>query len=175
MAEVFFGAYEERGFTPGDDGVWDPAPHGSARAGPHSRVKAMDVYGTGNEPWFFTSEADAGAFSIEVVTGPDAEKGGFVNLVSWVHSLREVAEIYRKVHPEAKVDITERGSVEELEKKAIAGREKWGRSKFWEYHRLFFQLFTVKGIWNIGKLDNEKYPGVKATSLERFLKENPEI
>jgi len=135
----------------------------------------MDVYGTGNEPWFFTSEADAGAFGIEVVTGADAEEGGFRNLVSWVHSLREVAKIYQKVHPEARVDITEKGSVEELEKKAIAGREKWGRSKFWEYHRLFFQLFTVKGIWNLGKLDNEKYPGVKATSLEQFLKENPEI
>lgn len=153
--------------------MWDPEPEPQAAA--HVRVRAMDVYGTGNEPWFFTSEADAGAFSIEVVTGADAEEGGFRNLVSWVHSLREVAEIYQKVHPEARVDVRERGSVEELEKKAVAGREKWGRSRFWEYHRLFFQLFTVKGIWNLGKLDNEKYPGVKATSLERFLKENPEI
>lgn len=174
LAEVFFGSHKEQGFTPADDGVWDPAPNGSA-AGPQSRVKAMDVYGTGNEPWFFTSEADAGAFSIEVVTGPDAEKGGCVNLVSWVHSLREVAEIYQKVNPKARVDITEKGSVEELEKKAIAGREKWGRGKFWQYYRLFFQLFTIKGVWNLEKLDNEKYPGVKATSLVQFLKENPEI
>lgn len=135
----------------------------------------MDVYGTGDEPWYFTSEADAGAFGIEVVTGPDAEKGGFVNLVSWVHSLREVAKTYEKVHPGAKVNITEKGSAEELEKKAIAGREKWGRANFWEYHRLFFQLNTVKGVWNIGKLENEKYPGVKATDLEQFLKDNPDI
>ncbi|KFZ08416.1 hypothetical protein V502_09377 [Pseudogymnoascus sp. VKM F-4520 (FW-2644)] len=175
LAEVFFGSHEERGFTPADDGVWDPEPQGAASTGPNHRVRSMDVYGTGNEPWFFTTEADAGAFSIEVVTGPDAEKGGLVNLVSWVHSLREVAEIYQKVHPEAKVDIVEKGSLEELEKKAVAGREKWGRSKFWEYHRLFFQLFTIKGTWNLGKLDNDRYPGVKATSLEQFLKENPNI
>lgn len=138
-------------------------------------MKAMDVYGTGNEPWYFTSESDAGAFSIEVVTGPGAEKGGFVTLFSWVHSLRELAETYEKVHPGAKVNITEKGSVEELEKKAIAGREKWGRSNFWEYHRFFFQLYTVKGVWNLEEPDIEKYPGAKGTSLEQFLRQNPEI
>lgn len=175
LAEVFFGAHPEQGFTPADDGVWDPAPPGADAAAPHARVRAMDVYGTGDEPWTFTTEADAGAFSIEVVAGPDAEEGGFVNLVSWVKSLREVAEIYEKVHPGARVDITEKGSVEELERKAVAGRAKWGRSKFWEYHRFFFQLFTIKGVWNLGKLDNEKYPGVEPNSLERFLMENPDI
>lgn len=175
LAEVFFGSHEERGFTPADNGVWDPEPQGSADSADSARASAMDIYGTGDEPWFFTSEADAGAFSIEVVTDPDAEKGGFVNLVSWVHFLREVAAIYQTAHPEATVDIVERGSVEELEKKAIAGRAKCGRAKFWEYHRLFFHLFTVKGAWNLGKLDNDRYPGVKATSLERFLKENPDI
>ena len=48
-------------------------------------------------------------------------------------------------------------------------------SKWWEYHRLFFHLFTIKGVWNLGELDNEKYPGVTVNSLERFLGENPEI
>lgn len=170
LAEVFFGSHKERGFTPADDGVWDPEPQGSENGS-----RAMDIYGSGNEPWYFTSEADAAAFSIEAVTGPDAEEGGFRNLVSWIHSLREVADIYQKVHPDCKVDITEKGSVEELEKKAIAGRGKWGRGKFWEYHRLFFQLFTVKGVWNLGKLDNDKYPSVEALSLERFLADNPDI
>ncbi|ERF68469.1 hypothetical protein EPUS_03787 [Endocarpon pusillum Z07020] len=54
----------------------DPAPplHISvpAEARPEPRVRAMDVYGTGNEPWFFTTEADTGAFSVESVTGPGA-------------------------------------------------------------------------------------------------------
>lgn len=81
----------------------------------------------------------------------------------------------KEVHPDATVDIVERGSVEELEKKELVGRTKRGRAKFWEYHRLFFQLFTIKGVWNLGELDNDRYPGVKATSLERFLKENPDI
>ena len=80
LAEVFFGSHqEEQGLTPADDdGVWDPASplhssHGSAaEARPESRVRAMDIYGTGNEPWFFTTEADAGAFSVEFVTGPGA-------------------------------------------------------------------------------------------------------
>ncbi|KAF7507349.1 hypothetical protein GJ744_010666 [Endocarpon pusillum] len=43
-----------------------------AKARPEPRVRAMDVYGTGNEPWFFATEADTGAFSVESVTGPSA-------------------------------------------------------------------------------------------------------
>lgn len=135
----------------------------------------MDIYGTGHAPLVFTAEADAGAFSIEVVTGPNAEEGGFVNLVSCVHSLREIADIYRSVHPEARVELRERGSVEDLERKAAAGREKWGRGKFWEYHRLYFQLFTIEGVWNLQQVENEKFPEVKATSMEQFLRQNPEV
>jgi hypothetical protein len=93
LAEVFFGSHTERGFTPADDGVWDPEPEWS-----NNTLRGMDIYGTGDEPWYFTTEEDAGEFSVEVVTGPDAENGGFVNLVSWVHSLREVAKIYQEVH-----------------------------------------------------------------------------
>ena len=175
LAEVFFGAHPERGFTPADDGVWDPEPKLHQTDSKQSRHRAMDVYGTGNEPWYFTTEADAGVFGIEVVTAPDAEKGGFFTLFSCSHSLRELAQIYREIHPSAEVELNFRGSVEDLEAKAVAAKREKARGRFWEYHRLFFQLFTIKGTWNLGAPDYGSFPGLSPTSMERFLNQNPDI
>ena len=175
LAEVFFGVHPERGFEPKDDGVWDPEPKSEGEGDDGKRIRGMDVYGTGNEPWYFTTEADAGKFSIAVVTGPDAEKGGFSNLVSWVASLRDVKEAYESVHEGARVKISNKGTIQELERRAVEGKEKFGREKWWEYHRLWFQLFTIRGDWNLGESDNEKFPMVEATGLERFLRDNRDI
>lgn len=38
----------------------------------------------------------------------------------------------------------------------------------------FYQLFTVDGTWVLQDLDNDKLR-VKASSLEQFFKDNPEI
>jgi len=162
---VFFGVHPEQGFTPKDNGVWEP----------NSTEKSMDIYGTGQEPWCFTTEADGGAFAVEAVTGLNAEEGGFVTLYSFKKSLMEVAEIYEKVRPGTKVALNMRGSIEELRKKAFAEKKKWGKQKWWEYHRLFFQLYTITGKWDLKDPDFERFPGAKPTSLETYLKETPQI
>lgn len=54
----------------------------------------MESHGTGDEPWFFTSESDAGLFSIAVGTAPDVKDGWFETIYSRVHNLREIADIY---------------------------------------------------------------------------------
>lgn len=165
LAEVFFGVHLEQGFTPKDDGVWEP----------NSAEKSVDVYGTGHEPWCFTTEADAGAFAVEAVTGPDAEEGGFVTLYSFRKSIREVVRVYERVRPGKTVSVNMKGSMEELERKALAEKKRCGRERWWEYHRLFFQLYTITGKWDLVKLDLDKFPGARPTSLEMFLKDNPSI
>ncbi len=142
---------------------------------PSARVRDMEIYGTGNERWSFTTEADAGAFGIAVVTSHDAENGGFVKLVSCEHSLRELAEIYQRVHPEAELRFRGGGSVVELERSAVAARERLGRRNFGQYHRMFFQLFTITGRWSLGEVDNGKFPELRATGMEVFLTQNLEI
>ena len=162
LAEVFFGADGQNGFTPKDDGAWDPD------------TKSIDIWGTGDEPWYFTTEPAAGAFGIEVITAPDAEQGGFVNVCSFVTSMREVAATYEKGRGR-KVGLCEKGSVEDLEVKATKAQEGVGRSGFWDWHRLVFHLNTVKGTWNLTKIENDEYPNFKPTDLEAFLKERPDI
>ena len=165
LAEVFFGVHPEQGFTPREDGVWEA----------NAAEKSMDIYGTGNEKWCFTTEADGGAFAVEAVTGPNAEDGGFLPLYSFKKSLREVAKVYELSRPGIKVALHMRGSVEELEKKAVSEKKKRGREKWWEYHRLFFQLFTITGRWDLKESESGRFPGVQPTSLEKFLIENSKI
>ena len=165
LAEVFFGVHPEQGFTPRDDGVWEP----------NSAEKSIDIYGTGNEMWCFTTEEDGGAFAVEAVTDPNAEQGGFIPLYSFRKSLREVVEVYEKMRPGVKVALNMKGSVEALETKAVVEKKQRGRDKWWEYHRLFFQLFTITGRWDLKQSEADRFPGVQPTSLESFLRDNPNI
>ena len=158
LVDVFFGPY----FTTKDHGVWDPD------------TKSLDIWGTGDEAWSFTTEADAGAYGIEVITADDAENGGFISFCSFVSSLRELAETYSKVRGR-EVAIHKKGVIEILEQKAMAAREEMGRSRFWEWHRMVFHLNTVKGVWNLPSVENERFPKHKATSLTEFLEAHPEV
>lgn len=166
LAEVFFGTNGQDGFTPKDFGVWEAHAKGGE--------KSMDVWGTGDEPWNFTTEEDAGKWGVEVVTRDGAELGGFVNVCSWTSSLNEVKETYERVR-DAKVAVRSQGTVEELEKLAIEKRESLGPSQFWDWHRYWFHLFCVKGTWNLTSLENDKFARVKPKTLEEFLREHPEI
>lgn len=162
LAEVFFGYEGQDGFTPRDGGVWDP------------KGKQMDVWGDGKGEWCFTTEDDAGRWGVEVVTADGAEDGGFVTLCSFRHSLMDIKSIYEKVRG-IEVNVNYKGEISELEQMAESARDAYGRRGLWNWHRLFFNLFCVKGIWNLGDSQDEKYPNVKPTSLEAFLKAHPSI
>jgi len=88
--------------------------------------------------------------------------------------LNEVRQTYETVRGKT-VRVNPRGSIEELEKKATANKEELGPSRFWEWHRLWFYLFCVKGTWNLSNLQNTKFPVVNAQTLEEFLRAHPEI
>ena len=157
LADVFFNRGGDKGFLPKDCGVWDP------------EKKSMEVWGAGKEPWFFTTEEDAGKYGVEVVTSEDAEKGGFVSVCSFTHSLEEVSSIYERVRGTT-VTINRRGTADDLYRMSAEGREKEGRAGFWNWHRYEFHANCVSGVWNLENLQNERFPRLKATSLEDYLK-----
>ncbi|KAF2148621.1 NAD(P)-binding protein [Myriangium duriaei CBS 260.36] len=166
LAEVFFGMNGQDGFTPKDDGVWEAhAPRGK---------KSMDLWGTGDEKWNFTTEEDAGGFGIEVITAPRAHEGGFITVCSWTKSLNEIKKIYEEVR-KTQVNVNRKGSVAKLEKLATRKREEMGPQRMWEWHRYWFHYFCVKGTWNLGTLENHKYPGMKVNRLEEFLEAHPDV
>lgn len=162
LVDVFFGEF----FLPEMGGVWD----GKASA----REKNMDIWGSGEELWNFTTEEDAGKWGVEVITADGAEHGGFVSVCSFSCGLNQVKETYERVKG-IDVKVRRRGTTEELERIAVTEREKGGRRNFWDWHRYWFHLFCVKGVWNLENLQNNRYPRVQPSSLGDWLRANPQV
>ena len=160
LVDVFFNRGGDKGFLPKDCGVWDPSK------------PSMDIWGTGEEKWFFTTEEDAGKYGVEAITSPVAEEGGFVSVCSFSHSMAEIKDIYEKAR-DVSVTVSKRGTADDLYRLAAEGRKKHGRSGFWDWHRYEFHANCVSGVWNLEDL--QSFPKVKATSLEEYLKESPDI
>ncbi|KAF4471090.1 NAD(P)-binding [Fusarium albosuccineum] len=159
LAEVLFSAPGHVSFSPTNNGCWD-----------HER-KIMEVWGTGDEIWHWTSEHDAAKFTAAIIERDEAAEGGFWSVCSGANTLKEIAMTYGKVR-DCEVDIQKKGDVNALRERALEGRRQGSRKNFWTYIGWFYQLYTVDGTWTLRELDNEKL-GVKGTSLGEFLRQNP--
>ncbi|KAI3320144.1 NAD(P)-binding protein [Xylariaceae sp. AK1471] len=161
LAEVLFSAPGRVSFTPKNHGCWDP------------ESKRVEIWGDPACKWQWTSEADAAEFAAAIVEQKNAANGGFWTVCSGYDSLEDIARIYGQVRG-TPMKVEQVGSVEELREKALAARAQSHPATMWDYIGYFYMLFIVDGTWTPGKLDNEKL-GVKGTSLEEYLKQNPEI
>ncbi|KAF1984865.1 NAD(P)-binding protein [Aulographum hederae CBS 113979] len=141
--------------------------------------RRINAYGSGEEKFDWTTEADAAAFSIALVTSDEAEKGGFWSFRSQAFSLKELKETYEKVRgtevkwdpnmgPDVMEGIISQMRGEALEKGAL--RESW-----YSYIGLVYAMYMIRGDMNMRKTDNEKFPEVKPTSLEEYFKIKPEL
>jgi nucleoside-diphosphate-sugar epimerase len=161
LAEVLFSVDGHGDFSPRNHGVWDPV------------AKSMDIWGSGDELWHWTTEKDAAEFAADIISRDDAPQGGFWSVCSGSGSLKDVAATYEKVRG-TKVQMNHRGTVEELRTRALAARSKGSVRNFWPYIGYFYTLHTVDGTWVLKDLDNGKLD-VKTTTLEEFLIQNPAI
>ena len=159
LADVFWTAIPEFSyFDRKHNGVWD------------RETETFGIWGTGDEPWPWTTVRDAAEFTAAIVGSEDAEKGGFWNTVSGINSLKEFATAYEKV-TNRKVKIDSLGTANDLRKTAFAAREQSIPLHYHEYSAYFYQLYTVDGTWEMKKIDNNKLD-VEVTRLEDFLKDN---
>lgn len=161
LAEVLFSVPGHGDFSPANHGVWDP------------EKKRLEIWGSGEEIWHWTTEKDAGEFAAQIILRDDAEEGGFWTVCSGSSTLKEIASTYEKVRGK-KVDIEMMGTVEGLRERALEARAKGSPKNFWEYIGWFYQLHTVDGTWELKERQNEKLD-VQTTTLEDFLRSNPSI
>ncbi|OTA81643.1 hypothetical protein M434DRAFT_17301 [Hypoxylon sp. CO27-5] len=161
FAETLFSVYGHGHVGPDMPLVWDPS------------TKTVNVWGSGHTTWFWTTERDAAEFTAEIVQRDDASQGGFWNVCSGARSLRQIAETYQHVRgTDVKVNV--KGTIDELENKALTARKNGDKRNFHLYTGLFYQLYASDGTLLFRKLDNDKLR-VTGTSLTRFLEENPHI
>ncbi|KAJ4989195.1 hypothetical protein SVAN01_05274 [Stagonosporopsis vannaccii] len=161
FTEVYFSASGHGNFSPAYNGPWD------------SEKRTVDIWGTGHEKWDLTTEKDAAEFSVEVIQRDDAPEGGFWELHSGAYSPRELARIYKEVRG---VDMAcnYRGTLDDLRELAYSLRDQKPYSDYYSFIGLFYQLFQLDGTYSLKHLDNHKL-NVKTTSMEDFLRQNPEV
>ncbi|UPK95268.1 hypothetical protein LCI18_006203 [Fusarium solani-melongenae] len=161
LTEVYFSVPGHGNFSPAYNGPWDP------------ENKTVDIWGTGDETWDLTTEKDAAEFSAEVIQRDDAPEGGFWELHSGAYSPKELARIYKEVRG---VEIAHkyRGSLEDLRKLAYSLRSQKAYNDYYSFIGLFYQLFQLDGTYSLKNIDNHKL-NVKTTSMEEFLRQNPQI
>ena len=83
--------------------------------------------------------------------------------------MREIKECYEKVRG-GTVGWRVLGDLEQLRELASEGR-KLGLRRFWEWHRHVFMEHCVSGVWNLKDVANERFPNVRATSMEDFVRQ----
>jgi nucleoside-diphosphate-sugar epimerase len=161
LAEVYFSVPGHGHFSPAYNGPWDPENH------------SIDIWGTGDEKWDLTTERDAAEFSAEVIQHDDAPKGGFWELRSGAYSPKELARIYKEVRG-IEIAYNYRGTLDKLKELAFSMRSQKPYNDFYGFIGLFYQLYQLDGTVSLKNIDNHKL-NVKTTSMEEFLRQNPEI
>jgi hypothetical protein len=172
LAQTLF-AVPGAGAFEGDKAIWNRLDGFKRR---------INVIGTGDEKFDYTTEADAAAFSIALVTSDIAEKGGFYQFHSDSFTLKELKEVYEK---EKGADVewkdvgltleTVTGIVDHMRGDAIAKNEV--REKYPEYIGLVYVKYMLNGEMGLNNLNMDLFPEVtaKRTKLVDYVKTSPDV
>jgi len=87
------------------------------------------------------------------------------------HTVQELQEIYNRVRG-SNVELKKAGSLEDL-RKLTASKKSEGDNQTAGFLALLSVIYDQRS--KFPKTDNDKFPEVKGTSLEEFLKENPKV
>lgn len=155
LAEVLFSVPGHGDFSPQNHGVWDP------------KRNVMEIWGTGEEIWRWTTEKDAASFAAAIIERDDVADGGFWSVCSGSNTLIDIGKTYERVTGNS-VDFQMKGTVSDLRKTALEARKNGTRNNYWEYIGYFYQLYTVDGTWDLKAIQNEEL-GIKPTLLEDFV------
>lgn len=155
FAEVLFCVPGHADFRPKYNGVWCP------------ENKRMEVWGTGDEIWHWTTVGDAAAFTVAVLEQDRATVGGCWSVCSGTNSLRELASMYSKLRG-IEVGVVQIGSETALRRKVESAKDELGVKNWPFYIGYLVQLHTIEGKWALKGLDNDDL-GVNPTTFEDFL------
>lgn len=161
LSEVYFSIPGHGQFAPEHHGVWDP------------KRKSAEVWGSGDEKWPLTTEEDCAEFTAELVLDVN-QQGGYYRFCSGQYSIKEIAKAYEEVKG-VKVQLEFKGSVQDLARVTADARDKTPGDKYYEWMGYCYQLMTLDGTYYMSELDNDKYPAVKATTLQEFFKSEPRV
>lgn len=138
--------------------------------------RQLNVIGTGDELINWTTEKDAAAFSIALVTSDRAERGGCYEFCSDTISLKQVKDTYLKLRPEASVDWNAVPfTIDQLEatykqmRNEAKEADKVGE-QYINYLGFVYAVGVLSGHWLLTRVSYELFPAIKPTTLEEYMK-----
>jgi hypothetical protein len=161
---MFTGIIAEWMFSNRRDKIWD------------RETKTLSYFGDGTETWICTTADDLAAYTVEAVTQPGAEKGGFVRVESFRYTPRELVRAYEEARKGAvKGNLRCEGSLGDVVEMLGKARETTHRADFENYIGLSYVEHILKGTWSYEPLDNARFANVKTTSLREYFEKHPEL
>ncbi|PQE05153.1 hypothetical protein CJF31_00011029 [Rutstroemia sp. NJR-2017a BVV2] len=161
---MFTGIITEWMFSNRRDKIWD-------REG-----KTLSYFGDGTETWICTTANDLAAYTVEAVSQPGAENGGFVRVESFRYTPRELVRTYEEARKGAvKGNLKCGGSLGDVVEILRKARETTNSVDFEEYVGLSYVEHILKGTWNYEPVDNRRFANVKVTTLQEYFEKHPEL
>jgi hypothetical protein len=161
---MFTGVIPEWMFSNRRDKIWD------------RETKTLSYFGDGTETWIYTTADDLAAYTVEAVTQPGAEKGGFVRVESFRCTPRELVKTYEEARKGAvRGNLKYGGSLGDVVEMVRKARDTTDRVDFEEYVGLSYVEHILKGTWNYEPVDNARFANVKVTTLREYFEKHPEL
>ena len=125
-------------------------------------------YGDGKTRHQWTTFADAAAYTVDIVTSDDAEKGGTYSILSDAGDVFYIAKTWKEATGKD-VKLIPAGDVEELRGYAMAGRKAHPPNEWKKYIGPFYWLYTIEGDWNLDEDHLYTSDKVTPTKLRDFF------
>lgn len=123
------------------------------------------IMATARHQW--TTFADAAAYTVDIVTSDDAEKGGTYSILSDAGDVFHIAKTWKEATGKD-VKLIPAGDVEELRAYPLAGRKAHPPNEWKEYIGPFYCLHTI-GDWNLDEDHLYTSDKVTPTKLRDFF------
>lgn len=168
LANTLFGV-PGAGSMEGDSAIWAYGADGK---------RIVRTVGNGNAKLNYTTEAEAADFSVALITSDLGEKGGFYRFCSDSVTMCELAAAYKKVR-RAEAEVSQLMGVDECEKmwrgmRADIIEKRILHEKSGDIVGLQYGWYTGLGsnVTAFEPVDAAKFPDVKRTSIEDYIREN---
>lgn len=159
---MFTGIIADWMFSNRRDKIWD------------RETKTLSYFGDGKKEWICTTADDIAAYTVEAVSAPNADKGGFIRVESFRFTPAQLIETYERVRP-GKAHLEYQGSLDEVVSMVTNARETTDPVDHQDYIGLGYLEHMLKGSWDFEPVDRDRFPSVKPVTLEEYFKQHPEL
>ncbi|RDW59129.1 NmrA-like protein [Coleophoma crateriformis] len=161
---MFTGAIVEFFYDNPRGSAWDP------------KTKTMSYFGDGSKKFNFTTANDLAAYTIEAISTPEADQGGFVRVESFRATWGDLVTEYEAARGgTVKAQLKCFGSEADVEGMLATARKTIPAREYEKYIGLSYVLNMLRDTWDYEPIDCKRFSGVKQTTLREWLKDHPEL